>query len=392
MRTTGTNDTTPDVTVETVLVPYNAKPNRLVSYETYVDSNGALCSLSYKIRKGSELLGDILQDYQLVLMEKILQAGYIVSLPDYQGLTRDFAAGLIQGRQTLDSVVGTLNFETLGLSKNTPVVVTSYSGGAIAKGFAAELQPTYAPSINAKGFAIGGTPANITGTLLKLDLSTVAGFDISGLTGIAYSNPPLLEWLEPRLTTKGRQAVNFARSHCQTELVLRYPFSHIISEDIVRGGTHLLEEPIVYKVLNQYVMGIKKQHTPKAPVLMFHGKNDEVIPYDDALVAAKRWAQNGANVVFQTQTLPILGHALTQLVNVPNVLFFIEDRFANKPFPKGFTHQSVRDPLENRCVQQQGLEDIVDVIRSIVGTKIGPNDRIIEQYIRDHAHNQTTSS
>ena len=385
-RTTGTFESDPAVTATTVLVPYNAKRDKLVNALTYVDADGSECALSYSIRKGSEFPGDIVKDYQLLLVEQILEAGYIVTLPDYQGKNRAFGVGPLAGRQSLDGVKATLQFDRLNLKANSPVVTTGYSGGAIASGWTAALHPSYASSVNAKGFAMGGTPANITGTLLKLDKGLFSAFAIAGLTGISYANDNLLEWLSPRLTAKGRRAIEFARSHCLVSTLLRYPFSRVVSDDFIRGGSHLLEEPIVTNILKDYVMGAKKSQTPSAPVFMYHGVNDEVIPYGDAIKAGEMWAAHGADVLFQSNTFPTLGHATTEMVNVPNVLFFIEDRFANKPFAKGYRHEYINNPLDNARVREQGLQDLVDQIENIVGDKIGPNDRAIREHIRAHAH------
>lgn len=385
-RTTGTHESDPAVTVTTVLVPYNAQRDKLVNALTYVDAGGAKCALSYTIRKGSDFGEGLAQDYQLLLLEQVLEAGYIVTLPDYEGENRAFGVGPLAGRQSLDGIKATLNFDRLNLKKNTAVVTMGYSGGAIASGWTAALQPTYGASINAKGFAMGGTPANMTGTMQKLDRGPFSAFGIAGVTGIAYANDEVLEWLSPRLTAKGRRAVEFARTHCMVATLLRYPFSRILSEDFIHGGTHLLETPVVANVLKNYVMGAKKSQTPTAPVFMYHGLNDEVIPYHDALRAGEMWGDHGADVLFQTNTLPTLGHATTELVNVPNVLFFIQDRFADKPFPKGYRHEYINNPLDSARVRQQGLQNLADIIRNIVGDKIGPNDQAILEHIRAHAN------
>ncbi|WFD04297.1 hypothetical protein MOBT1_003003 [Malassezia obtusa] len=386
-RTTGTHESDPAVTATTVLVPYNAKRDKLVTYLTYVDADGSKCALSYSIRKGSDFPGDSAKDYQLLLAEQVLEAGYITTFPDHQGMNRAFGLGPLEGRQTLDGIKATLNYDKLNLKKHTPVVTTGYSGGAIASGWAAALHPSYAPSVNAKGFAMGGTPANLTGTLINLDGGLFSAFAIAGIAGVAYAYDDLLQWLSPRLTAKGRRAMEFARAHCASDTLLRYPFSKIISEDFVHGGTHILSEPEVYKVLNPLVMGLKKSLTPTAPVWMYHGVNDEVIPYKDAIKSADMWGQHGANVLFQTNTFPLQGHATTEMANVPNVLFFIEDRFADKPFPKGFNHEYIRSPLEQERVRQQGLKHLVEIIKNIIGDKIGEkNDSKLKAHIRSHAH------
>lgn len=385
-RTTGTHESDPAVTITTVLVPYNAKRDKLITHLTYVDADGSQCSLSYAIRKGSELPGDIALLHQTLLLEQALEAGYIMTLPDYQGKNRAFGAGRLEGRQTLDSIRATLDFDKLNLKKKSPVVVSGYSGGAIASGWTAQLASTYAPELNTVGYAMGGTPANMTGTMIKLDGGLFSAFAVAGVAGLAYSYDDILEWASPRLTAKGRRAIDFARNQCLVPTLLRYPFSKLLSDDFVKGGANMLHVPAVRNVLDTLVMGVSKKETPNAPVFMYHSKNDEVIPYDDAIKAGRDWASHGADVTFVTNTNPILEHLTTEFVNVPNLLFFYEDRFANKSFPKGFHHKTIDSPLNEPRVQQQHLKNLVDIIQNILGDKLGPADAKFKAYIRKHSH------
>ena len=371
-RTTGKDETEPAVTVTTILVPYNTTENKLVAHLPYVDADGSKCALGYVIRKGSEFPGDILKDYQLLLLEQILEAGYTVTLPDYQGMNRAFGVGPLSGRQTLDGIKATLRYDQLGLRDDTPVVVAGYSGGAIASGWSAALHSTYGASIQAKGFAMGGTPANLTGTLLHLDGSPYAAFAVAGIVGLMYTYPELLEWASARLTSKGSKAVEFARSSCVVPTYFRYPFSRVISEDFIQNGTYLLEEPMVRAILANLTLGAQKRLTPSAPVFMYHGLHDEIIPYKDALKTAQLWGEHGANVLLHTDTFPGLGHTVTELANLPNLLFFIEDRFAGKPFPRGFHNKHVWNPLKSKRAKKQGLQSVIEIIKNIFGDKIGP--------------------
>ena len=75
----------------------------------------------------------------------------------------------------LDSIRATLAFSTLQLSKGVKVGLWGYSGGAIAMGWASALKPSYAPELNIVGAAHGGTPANLTATLLFLEGQQGAG-------------------------------------------------------------------------------------------------------------------------------------------------------------------------------------------------------------------------
>ncbi|MEU5883046.1 lipase family protein [Spirillospora sp. NPDC047279] len=47
-----------------------------------------------------------------------------------------------------------------GIGKSNPWTLNGYSGGANATGWAAQLQPAYAPDVTLKGIAMGGTPAD----------------------------------------------------------------------------------------------------------------------------------------------------------------------------------------------------------------------------------------
>lgn len=102
--------------------------------------------------------------------------GYIVTSSDYEGPNAAFGAGPLAGHGVLDAIRATLAFPTLKLPKGTGVVGVGYSGGAIATGWAAALQPSYAPELPILGWAQGGTPANISATVQYIDGGLFSGF------------------------------------------------------------------------------------------------------------------------------------------------------------------------------------------------------------------------
>lgn len=384
-RTTGSYENEPSTTVTTVIIPYNAKKDKLVNYLVYTDSNGAQCAPSYSMRKGGNIGTDVALSYQQILFTTFLNEGWILTVPDYQGPTRGFGAGRLEGRMALDAVRATLNYEPAGLSKNAKVVSYGYSGGAIASGWAAGLQPSYAPDINAVGFAMGGTPANISSTVENLNAGLFSGFAITGITGVYFSYPAIQEWARGRLTTKGRQAIEYARTHCMIDVLLRYPLTDALSDDFIRGGSRLLYAPPVVDVVGQLNMGAKKNETPTAPVYMFHGQHDEVIPFKDALKTGRAWANHGANVRLDDFTDVTSGHIVSELLNVPNVLFFVRDRFAGKSFPSGFNRKTTSNPIDEPNDSLQGLESLVQSIQDIIGRRVGPSDSILKSRIRENA-------
>ncbi|WP_253813695.1 lipase family protein [Nocardia amikacinitolerans] len=74
-------------------------------------------------------------------------------VPDHQGPRQAYAAGLMAGHAVLDSVRAAVRTPHLGLHHAAPTIVTGYSGGAIASGWAAQLAPKYALELNLVGAA-----------------------------------------------------------------------------------------------------------------------------------------------------------------------------------------------------------------------------------------------
>lgn len=386
-RTTGATESQPETTVTTIVVPHNAKRNQLVNYLTYVDADGAQCAPSYVLREGGEFGSDVVLVYQQIFISALANEGYIINLPDHQGPNRAFAVGPLEGRMSLDSVTAALNFERLGLSKKTKVVMHGYSGGAIASGWAAAQHTSYTPDLNLVGFSMGGTPANITGTVQYLDGGLFGGFAVAGITGILYSYPKLYRYLADELTVKGRDAVEFARSNCLLSTLLRYPFSRFLSSnDFVNNGARVVYLPIVHNLIKDWVLGKDKALTPSAPVYMYHGHNDEVIPFADVQKAAQDWANNGADVHLEQFTDVYMGHLTTELLNLPGVVRFVKERMAGKPVRKGLYAEEVPTPLVKMGALSQGLQEAMNAIYDIIGREVGPGDRLFMQRIAKHAN------
>lgn len=384
-RTTGTYATNASTTVTTVIVPHNAQPNKLVNYVAFTDANGPQCAPSYTIRMGGNFANDISMTYQQLVYTTFLNDGYIVTVPDHQGPTRAFGAGPLEGRMSLDGIRATLNFKPLGLKKNAKVATYGYSGGSIASGWAAELQPTYAPEINAVGFALGGIVANISSTVENINGGMYSAFAFAGFAGLYYAYKGFQDWITPKLTDEAHTALESARRTCLVQNLLKYPFQNLLSDKYVQGGSTLLHEPVFVEVLDQLVMGTNKSQTPKAPVYMFHGHHDEIIPFPSALKSGKAWAHQGANIFFQEYTDLLMGHITTAFLTIPDVLFFVRDRMQDKPFVKGWNHKLSDNPLKHPNAPLKGLEVLVKDIQDIVGKQVGPADSIMKEKIKKHA-------
>src|SRR6201996_558683 len=148
----------PTVNVTLVLKPLiTIGTPQVVAYQSFYDSLTPTDEPSYAITGGLSLGGAIPQ-VESALIGPSLLADRTVVIADTEGQNADFAAGPEYGKNTLDSLKAAIASPATGLSSTKKIAMIGYSGGAIATEWAAELAPTYAPTINSKlvGATMGG--------------------------------------------------------------------------------------------------------------------------------------------------------------------------------------------------------------------------------------------
>jgi hypothetical protein len=316
IRTTDTFGN-PITTASTVMVPgipffFGRRP--LVSYQPPTDSLGDQCEPSYQLRTG-----DLVSD--LALMAPLLLRGYVVVVTDYQGPRHAYTAGRLEGRATLDGIRAAESLPDTGLSgAATPVGMWGYSGGAIATGWAAELQPSYAPELNLQGAAAGGTPADLLAVGRALDGGPLSGVILMASLGLAREYPVF------------RLGFNEAGKALEADLAdtcglgdagLRYPFRRLGEFTVVEDP---LNFPFVVETMNQVRLG---STAPTAPVYLYHAVLDEGIPFAQAAQLKEDWCARGANVTFHADFLS--EHVTLGATGAPAAIAFLSDRFAGRP-------------------------------------------------------------
>ena len=222
-RSNGVDENTPMATVTTVLVPNKPRENKLVAMMPYQDSNYVGCAPSYMIQQGAPVQNNSIQSLEELMWTSILNDGWIMTVPDHEGPNSSFAIGPMAGHASLDAIRATLSFDKLKMDAKSPVVGTGYSGGAIAGGWAAQLHDSYASDINVAGWAIGGTPANMTEVTYKLDGGPFAGLSVAGLGGIVNTFPQANEYVGSIVTKEGNIAMQYTREHCMVCLLYTSP-------------------------------------------------------------------------------------------------------------------------------------------------------------------------
>lgn len=332
-RTTAV-DGCPIATVTTVFKPEssNVMTDRFVSYATAYDSSDSKCDPSYAYRLGTSNSSDVGDsDLEFLLISAYMNLGYIVNSPDYEGPGAAFGPGHLAGMCVLDSMRAVINFrETIGFTTDRPGIFgQGYSGGAIATGWAASLQPTYAPELPIKGWAHGGTPANLTGVTVYIDGTDNSGYLVAAVSGLAMPTAygaELQPVLNRILTPSGKAAVAYGDTHCSSDDLSTYSNVSITSYDFQKLGPAIFEQPTIKRVFKANIMGRLKRETPAHPVLVYHSIQDQIIPWHNASSLVDRWCSRGANVTFTTYESGT--HEQTAVNAIGEVFAFADSVFA----------------------------------------------------------------
>ncbi|MDT0185236.1 lipase family protein [Microbacterium sp. ARD31] len=266
-------------------------------------------------------------EYEGIGIEGLLQRGYAVAMPDYEGLgtagVHTYMDRVAQGRATLDAVRAAQRLEGTGLSAASPVGLMGYSQGGGAAASAVELAPTYAPELRLRGAVVGAVPADLARVATNLDGGLFSAFAFFALRGLAASYD--LD-LSPYLNTAGRAAMDGVEQDCVFDL-LDHAFTR--SQDLSADGrpmSELMEQEPFASIIEAQRIGTVK---PTVPVLVTHSALDDTIPYGVGRAMARSWCGKGANVHFSTNLAP--AHVGGMVPHVAQALPFFEARFAGLP-------------------------------------------------------------
>lgn len=366
-------------TVTTIFKPWFPMEDRFVSFHTAYDSSAPKCDPSYSYQLGNDQT-DLIASVENLIIEVYLLKGYIVASPDYEGPDAAFGAGHIEGMGVLDNMRAVNNYkESLGIKSDNPMIAgVGYSGGAIATGWAAGLQPNYAPELNMKGWVQGGTPANLTGTLLYIDDTLFSGFIPAAIDGLlkpsAYGAQlgPLVDQIA---TDKGKAALQYASTHCAVGDLINFPEKSVLTTEFQSLGPALLYQSTVASVLAQNIMGVQKSETPTAPVFVYHATQDEIIPYANASTLVDSWCGYGADVKFTTFANG--GHATTEIVALPDAVSFVEAAFDGSTPAKCTTNTELKNSLNPFALGVELEPVLVALINALA--QLGDMDQNVKQ-------------
>jgi len=318
----------PDWVTGTVIVPsarWSGKGERpVVSYAEGTQGLAQGCAPSLQIAAGTEYDGG-------AIIES-LKKGYAVTVTDYQGYTNGsvptYAAGKAEGQAVLDVVRAGRQVPGSGIASSAPVIVWGYSQGGQAAGWAAELQPSYAPDVKMVGLAAGGVPANLQAIGEFDNASVGTAFGLDGLIGLSAAYPEQFN-LASISNPAGLEAAGKLLNECAIQSLAE--FRDVDSAEYTLGHKSLTqleaEHPAIETVIDEQQLGTK---AVPVPVYHYHGLEDEFVPVSQDVALHQAWCALGVSDDLQ---LYPGDHLLSDPTAISTVIKWVEERLAGKKAP-----------------------------------------------------------
>ncbi|KAI1505312.1 lipase 1 [Biscogniauxia marginata] len=323
-RTTGSRYQ-PTWAVTSLLIPKKASVlssghNALLSYQIAYNSPSIDWGPSYRIfQPPLKNSYGIPTDYEK--FDLMLDRGWFVTIPDFEGPHAAFGATVLAGHATLDSIRAVLS-----LTVNADVLLPSsadkfkyamwgYSGGSLASEKAAELQVQYAPELSTGfvGAALGGLVSNLGALYHVINKTPFTGNLVLVLLGIMNEYPEAEAYLRSRLKTEGPQnATAFLKGR---EMDSLQAFNAYGGQDIFGyfvGGQADLEGSRVLRKIQKVEWILGYHGAPEIPLFIYKAIGDEMTPIGDTDEHVAYYKRFGVSVLYERNTV---GGHVAEIVN-----------------------------------------------------------------------------
>lgn len=277
----------PQVVSGVVLVPKVtvAGPVPLLGFAPGTQGLSRRAALSRQLALGIE--------YEAPFLAAALRRGWVVAVTDYPGLgTRGkhpYVVGRSLGPAVLDVMRAARQLPQAGLTETGPAGIYGYSEGGCGAGWAAQLQPTYAPDVPLDGVAVGAAPADLPALVDRHEQSSFSFLLMYAALGFDQAYPELQ--LDRYLNRAGRWTVAFMR---RTHIVAAIALGLLLPK---HRRHYLLDDPLSQpEWLDRLTENSLGDLAPAAPVIVGTARHDQVIPYLQAAALAEKWRRLGADV------------------------------------------------------------------------------------------------
>lgn len=358
-------------TVLTVLVPHRADMGKVLSYQVAEDAAAIDCAPSYGMQLESAsgpLLGTILTQAELLLIEAALEQGWVVILPDYEGPRASYLAHRLAGQATLDGIRAALRSgEITGIESDATVSMWGYSGGSMATAWAAELQPTYAPELRIAGAAIGGTTPNITNVVTTINKSPFTGLIATGIMGLCTQYPALKAEIDRVLKPAYRAKFDATLRQCLLADAASFLYADVV--DMLTDPLFMYTNPVAVAVLDEIALG---HAVPQIPLYWYKSVHDEVSPVADSDAVYEKYCVAGGGATVEYVRDEASEHGSAAATGAPRAIAWLENVMSGaKPKP-GCSRETVVSSLLDWSTAEVVPRFILDALLDLIGKPVGP--------------------
>lgn len=365
----------PTTVVATIMEPYNADPSKLVAHLTAEDSSCVNCAPSYAFLSGSSNATKSTQ-IEMAYIRTMLERGWYVMTPDYEGPNAAFTAGILSGHTTLDAIRGTLNSRNeTGISDDVRIVIYGYSGGSYAGGWAAAIQPTYAKDLKPylAGATLGGMVPNITQIAVSIDKTEFVGLTAMAIVGLMKEYPKVEAYMD------GQILHNDTSFKAAYELCLLDAYAHFKNQSMFEGPNRYIKDgwgifhgTVVSDAIYQNTLGEKKDQVPEIPIFVYHGLKDTLSPFPNVEKMYNHWCDWGIES-FEFAVDESAGHLSEIVLGSPASFAWVEKIFNGEAPVKGCK----RTDRPNNLMYPGSDYSLYSFFKSAfiasIGGNIGPN-------------------
>ncbi|KAI8060235.1 secretory lipase-domain-containing protein [Gongronella butleri] len=353
----------PSATVATILRPYNANTSTLVTYQYAEDSPNIDCAPSYSLQQNSTSVDTL-------FIETLLNRGYYVMASDYEGPNSTFTCGGTSGKGVLDGLRAALaSTSVTGLDANANVQLWGYSGGALASGWAVQMQKSYAPELKVIGAALGGTPVNLNASFAILNGKTGTGLIPASFIGLTQQYDDLREYLFSVIKPEYQELWHNVSNQCLSQIEAEFGGKDM---SMYFNRTDYLNAEPARKAISDNEMG--HMGAPSIPLHMYHAIHDEVVPYSPAQGLVQSWCASGANINFISDELS--EHLILAFTGAADAVTFLVGQFKGTPQAPGCSKRTtLTSALDSGALAVFG-ETIFDQLKNLFNAEIGPNKHI----------------
>lgn len=304
-------------TVMVPTAPWEGEGERpLVAHAIGTHGLGDQCAPSVGLTRGLE--------FEAPLMKRIIDDGYAMVVPDYEGFgtpgVHTFMAGRSQGRAVLDSLRAATRLAGADVPAGSPMGVSGFSQGGGAAVWAAQLHPDYAPELPLAGVAAGGVPADLYRVARSLEGG--AYFSFLGFAAIGLDNAYPDLSLGEHLDGDGAALMADLEDDCLVEALPKGMFMSL--DDVTVSDP--LDTPRWRERLAENLPG---ETVPTVPLYMYHSALDDAIPIGQAAELRDRYCAAGADL--QWHRTYSGGHATSMYLDHQGAHDWMGDRLAGRP-------------------------------------------------------------